>query len=355
MACTTPQLFSIGVIDATVSNTIPFNSQFGDQVIKNTLTIINATTQAIVYTNTIITFNFSNNIPANTLSNGISYIASIVTYNASGQASSSSNTVNFWCYATPNISITNITDGVINNRNYVFQGSYTGTNVDALNSYLYNLYDSNKNLIQSYDAVYSTALTQEVDNLENGWNYYVQIVCLSQHGQQYQTALIPFTPSYLIPNFSGVLSLTNQNDSGSISISADVVQVTGITSSGTISYINGEWVDLITGNATVAFNNGNGFNINGNFEMTIWATNLSDNIVFVNLLGQGGYLQLEKYNNQIHAFKYTNVNDTNPIISHFVSNTLTMTTTDYLCINLRYVNGLVDLQVSDYTPIQPAR
>ena len=87
MALTRPSLYTIAAFDASQAQTFRFNVIGGDTVTGSTLTIKNNATLDVVATNTAETYKLENTLPANKLTNGTYYQATIKTRNAAGQES----------------------------------------------------------------------------------------------------------------------------------------------------------------------------------------------------------------------------------------------------------------------------
>lgn len=340
MAMVKPVLSQILPIDSTVDNIINFSSVGGSQVYKNKIIIKKSSDNTEVYNNTVTSFEFKHTIPASTLTNGVSYTITVTTYDVDNNASLPSDSVLFYCFATPTISITNIVDSKINAQDFIFQGEYSGTNIDTLQSYRYILYDTSQNLLESFSEVYSTVLTQEVDGLKNGTDYYIQLLCIGQHGREYKTDLIKFTPNFITPLLSATLTLTNNNDKGSINVLGNVVEANGVIKSGAISYSDG-WVDLKTGNATIEFSEG--VMMENNFVLKLFAKNIEDDVDIIKIVFGNGYLEIVKSNNRIHCYK--NLNNSTLMPSHFASSLVEMTEVSNLVIWLKSINGLIDVIV----------
>ena len=98
---TKPILNAMIAFDATNPATFTFYSVGGNQVVKNQLTIRNNSTNQIIYQNSVETFKFEHTVPGGTLTNGTYYNASIITYDATGEASTPSEPIQFWCYSAP--------------------------------------------------------------------------------------------------------------------------------------------------------------------------------------------------------------------------------------------------------------
>lgn len=152
---TQPILNPIVAFDATKSHTIDFIVIGGAQVIGNRLVISNNQTGAEVYNQTQSTMKLEHTIPAGTLSNGGYYNAVIYTIDSGGNESVSSIAVPFYCYSQPVLTIDNIpATETIENGTYVFSGTYLQQESEALNSYQYTLYDSNREILSQSPLIY---------------------------------------------------------------------------------------------------------------------------------------------------------------------------------------------------------
>ena len=84
MSLTTPLLYTVPAFDATNEQVFTFLSVGGSQVVANTLTIKNNATLATVYERTQVSYRFAHVLPANTLTNGTYYQATLTTKDAEG-------------------------------------------------------------------------------------------------------------------------------------------------------------------------------------------------------------------------------------------------------------------------------
>ena len=76
-------------------------SYSGNLPYSNKITIYNAETLNVVFTNTVTTHLLRHTIPANTLNNGVKYAIECQMFDSNGTASAISDKVYFWCYETP--------------------------------------------------------------------------------------------------------------------------------------------------------------------------------------------------------------------------------------------------------------
>ena len=183
MALSTPLLYPIPAFDATLENAINFTILGGDQVVGNRVSIKINSSQVEVYNEAVESYVFSHTIPANTLTNGVYYVAQIKTYgNASDisdptKGSPWSTSVPFYCYSTPVVSWSNQPlSSVIDTSTFTFIFSYSQAENEQLYSYIINLYDQSQTLISTSGTKYIStsipSITYTVNGLLNNNSYY---------------------------------------------------------------------------------------------------------------------------------------------------------------------------------------
>ena len=157
MALTTPILYTVDAFDATKAQVFNFNVLGGNQVVANTLTIKNNATLATVYSATQNTYKFTHTLPANTLTNGTYYQATLTTKDAQGNISNASAPIQFYCYSQPSFEISNMPSGnVITNSSFAFAVMYNQAQGETLNAYVFNLYSASGALISTSNMMYNT-------------------------------------------------------------------------------------------------------------------------------------------------------------------------------------------------------
>lgn len=340
MALITPQITNINPFTATSDYTITFNvNSGGNQVVSNELEIQKNSDNTQVYLKKIDSFLFKHTVVANSLSNSTEYKARLRIYDISNNYSDWSDWVTFWCFAPATVSITNIDN--VNNQTFTFLGSYTSQ--DILNSYRFILYDSSEVIIQSFPEVYSTSISQEIAGLDNGTTYKLELIVLSVNGLTGSSGKLSFTPNYIQPKLTSVLTLENIPSQASVKCTANIIQVLGKTypTEGIqLIYENNDWIDLTDGNQ-VLFDEG--FTCNSNFLLKIWCKSLTDNQIFLTLYCDYGRIEFKQYQNKIHAYKYYNNCD---ISAHFASNELTsIQNTDTLFVWAKQIDNMMDIQI----------
>lgn len=251
MAVTTPILLSVPAFDATQPYTFTFNSVGGNQVVKNQLTIRLNSDNTIVYQQQQTTFVYQHVLPANTLTNGGYYNAYINTYDASGNVSANSNTIQFYCFATPSIVLNNVSDGgTINNSSFTFNFTYSQAQSEALNSYIINLYDDAKALIGSSGTQYPSSsivpltFTYTFNGFENNQFYYIQAVGSTVNGTTVTSDEISFTAVFDQPSAFTLFTVTNNCEGGYINVQSNVVRVPGVVNPDPPVFIDNDELDL---------------------------------------------------------------------------------------------------------------
>ena len=295
MSLTTPTLLSQVAFDATTENTFYFNViNSSSQIVSNTLTIRNNSTNTIVYQQNQQTFQYSHVLPANQLSNGTYYNATISVFDSEGNQSSNSIPIQFWCYTTPELNFNNIpTSNIINNSTYNFQFTYTQNENEPLNTYTVNLFNSSQVQISTSNEQYATSGTPPyVGNytftgLTNNTQYYIQVTGITIEGTLIQSTLEQFTVQYIQPVSFAILQLENNCDEGYITILSNMISIDGTSNPDPPVYIDNEAIDLTDNGSWAQWNQG--FSINNNMLARIWFKNpnLYTNLIqFSNTQGQ---------------------------------------------------------------------
>jgi len=344
LALIRPVVSPILPFPANVSKTISFLSSGGDQVTGNILKVYNNNTNVLVYTSNLTSFILQNTITANSLVDGIQYKAIIQTKDINNNLSSESDPIVFYVLANPTITITNIVDGQVFNQNITFSANYSHAQSETLQSYLFNLYDNNQSLLQSYPNTFadgSSALTQLVQGLANNTLYYIEVKTVSVNGQQGSSGLISFTPFFVKPSLYSTLTTTSNSETGSILIESIIIQELGNMDTGIAIYQDDTWIDLTQG-GQVSFSDG--FKIDqSEFLMKIWCKNVPIDTVFCKLYAPNGRIEFFISDNRIHAYIY--LDGLNHGLLHFVSNEVIIGTDDAFMIYVKYQYYLLDLFV----------
>ena len=275
MAMVKPIVNQISAFDASVGTTISFTSNGGNQVAKNKIVVKNNTTNAIVYQNTVISYQLQNVINPNMLTNGVNYNYVIYTYDVNDNESPMSNIIPFYCYSTPTITFTNLTSGqIVETPSYTFNFTYSqaqGENLDFLVVYLY---DNSNNLIAKSNNIYNTnippiSLSYNFDGFDDKSGYSIQVKGESINGTLFESAKISFITKYFFPTTFNLIELTNNCDNGYVKVSNNVILVEGETNIDPIIYIDGTKLEINNYGQYLKWTQGYELN-QDNFTLGIW-------------------------------------------------------------------------------------
>ncbi len=282
MALTTPILYNISAFDAIQAQTFTFNVVGGSQVVANTLTIKNNTTLETVYSQTQSTFKFEHILPANTLTNGTYYQATLTTKDTQGNESSPSNPIQFYCYSQPTFVISNMPTGnVVTNSSFAFNVTYNQAQGEILNAYVFNLYSVSGTLIGTSGTMYNTDTTLPLtisylfSGFEDKASYSIEVTGVTANGTQITTGKIDFITNYIAPNVFSFLFLTNNCKGGYITIESNVTGIDGETNPDPAIYIDNKEIDVRADGNYVQWSKG--YEINGNWTMRLWGRHYRPN------------------------------------------------------------------------------
>ena len=282
MALTTPILYTVDAFDATKVQTFSINVIGGSQVVANTLTIKDNATLATIYSQTQTTYKFSHNLPANTLTNGTYYQATLTTKDAQGNESNASSPIQFYCYSQPTFEISNMpSNNVIPNSNFAFTVTYNQAQGEILNAYVFNLYSTSGVLISTSNTMYNTdtSLPLNISYLFSGFednaSYSIEVTGVTANGTQITTGRISFTTNYTSPETFSDLLLANNCKGGYITIKSNVIGIDGVSNPETPTYIDNKEIDLREAGSYVEWVEG--YTVTGNWTMRLWGRDFTPN------------------------------------------------------------------------------
>ena len=282
MALTTPILYSVNAFDAQNSFIFQFASIGGSQVVANTLTIKDNATLTTIYSATQTTFKFEHILPANTLTNGTYYQATLTTKDAQGNESNASAPIQFYCYSQPMFEISNMPSGnVITNSSYAFTVTYNQAQGEILNAYVFNLYSASGALISTSNTLYNTdtSLPLNISYLFSGFednaSYSIEVTGVTANGTQITTGRIPFTTAYTKPDMFSFLFLTNNCKGGYITIRSNVVGIDGIANPEPPVFIDNQEVDLRASGSYIEWIEG--YTVTDDWTLRIWGRDFTPN------------------------------------------------------------------------------
>lgn len=191
--------------------------------------------------------------------------------------SDKSNKAIIYCFSTPTFTFLSPTQGSSLTTSYAeVTLNYSQSENEPLDKYRLVMYDNNDAVIASSGDLY------DIDNngnplpyifnnyLENGAEYHIIATAVTLHGMTVN-ATTNFTCEYIQPESYAHMTLTNLPDSGSVSISSNVIALQGVAETNPPVYINNKAIDLRNNSVTFS----EGFNINQNFIMQIKGRNFT--------------------------------------------------------------------------------
>ena len=285
MALTTPTLMQQNAFDATQAHVFTFNVYSGSQITGSKLTIKNNATLETVYDGTVTSYAFEHTVPANTLTNGVYYQASIQTMDAQSNFSPASNIIQFYCYSAPTLVFNNIpTANIIPSASFAFEVKYNQAEGEALDSYVFNLYTTAGTLISTSGRLYNTTTTVPTvfaytfSGFNNGEDYDVEVNAVTVEGTQITTGKKTVFVQYSQPGMFSSLYLTNNCKNGYITIQANVIGINGESEPSPPNYrtMGGETMVFLEGDQYVQWTQG--YEIPENYTLRIWGS-FADNAV----------------------------------------------------------------------------
>lgn len=294
MALIRPTLATPPAFDATNDYTFTFTvPSGGDQIVGNQLTIISQEDNTIVYRKSVTSFAFSHTVPAGTLINSKYYSAYIYTTNSKGENSVASNSVQFYCYTTPTFEFYDFPiDNIIQSSNYLFKVKYNQLEGEPLNSYIFNLYDSQRILISTSGTKYVGSITElpiitqnQFGGLTDNTAYYVEAIGRTINNTEIKTEIKSFVVKYSTPNIFTVVQLSNNCQGGYITVKSNLTSIGGNSMPSPPKYVDNDTaIDLTEEGSYVNWNSG--FAIPGNFTASLWGYKFNKDSTIITLENQ---------------------------------------------------------------------
>lgn len=217
--------------DAKISYSLKFNYS-GDQIFKKELEITNSDS-GVKQTLTSESRTLYFVIPANTLSNGGNYYATLKVYNIDND-SITSDPIYFKCFATPNFIISSPTNGQDIKNTYVdVVLSYSQEQNEPLDSFDIILYDNNMSEISRSGIIYTANLSEGQGlaysflGLNNKTQFNLQAVGRTKNGMSIQTDTVSFYTDYISSSGFSAVYANNDNMTGNITITSHFIAIDG--------------------------------------------------------------------------------------------------------------------------------
>lgn len=279
MVMITPIGIQLGAFDASNEQTFYFNvGSGGNQVVKNTLTIKENSTNNTIYANTIESYNYNQTVPANTLINNNSYSFYFKTYDVDNNESNESAGILFNCFTTPTLTFTNLVNQqTIKNATFTFSAKYSQIESELLNYVKFTLYEYNtltQTTIELANSgeLYSTQ-TPPIDfswshtEFEDSKSYKIKVEGYTLYNTFISSGLIDFDVVYSNPIFYSGFYVENKCDDGYNAITSSFTYNFGETNTTPI-YLSNSMLDLSPYGKYCFWKNG--FSIKKDFIYELW-------------------------------------------------------------------------------------
>ena len=353
MALTRPILNSTVAFDASQEHIFTFNVIGGDQVVRNQLTIVRQSDGIIVYQSSQETFSYTHTLLANSLTNGVYYSAYIQTYNYNGDISANSNSIPFYCYSTPNFEFQNIpVSGVITNPNFNFEVLYNQNEGEALNSYIFNLYNTQGTLLATSGTLYTSSgavpltIYYNFAGFADNTNYYIKATGITSQGTQISTTINSFYVQYSNPSEYAIVELNNNCEGGYITIKSNLSEIDGESNPDPPNYVNDNTaIDLTQSGDYVLWNKN--FIIDGDFTASLWGNHFNSNSNIITMESENTILSVnyKDYNENLKFLELIVQEDN--ILYYIYSNPIFALPDDEIQIWFRRVGNLYEIKLYD--------
>lgn len=278
MAMVTPVGVSLDAFDAQEPQVFSFNVSGGNQVVMNKITIVDYDDiTSVVYENVLYTYAFNQTVPASTMTNGNRYKFSFVTYDVYGNASDPSDYVDFWCFTTPVIAFTNVSEGMtVNASNYSFEATYSQEEGEKLDGLRFVLYDDGNNIVSTSSVYTSTdvppvSFSHLFSGFENDTTYKIGIIGSTIYGTDIRTRVYSFSVRYSYPEHFQNVEAVNLCDDGYNQIRSNLRVLRGFANFN-LQYIDNEKANVLDIERTneVYWRDDNEGIVTADFVMQLW-------------------------------------------------------------------------------------
>lgn len=354
MALIRPSLPTMTIMDAGYDQLVTFEVFGGDQFTGYDIEIYNNETNVLHFSVSRTTYSNKFNIEANTLSNGVDYRMRVRTTMSSSYSDWSDQMI-LKCYTKPVCTINNLEivgdDRVVGNQNYTFEGSYFQAENVSIKSYQYILYNHNKEVVQTFNEVYTTQndCDQKIEGFSPATEYYIELKCKDQYDLQVSSGLVHFLVEYEAPRIKQDVVLENEKETASVKISSDMIQIIFKVDNAPPVYINEQEIDLRNNRAYLD----EMINLVGNFTLKIYCRNIprkaigeEDYFLTLTSIDKTTKIRMKESEGRIHVYKIVTPKPSGAdLVSHYVSPIIEgyIPNKSYVVIQINHVNRRIDV------------
>lgn len=336
-----PVIEQIDSFDAASGKSIKFyyggNQSYGS--LLNVYTASNLSTP--VYTNRVINMNYTNAIANGVLTNGVQYVAEIISYDNNGIPSEPSNKTYFWCFATPIFTFTNLTDGdILDNQSFVADLLYQQDDGVDISQFRYELYDYQMTLLSASDyySDYNNHNSYNYNGLENNQRYYIRAYGFTTRSQILDTGYLSVFILFENPDAYSILYANADNGNGIIEYNTNIRLIEPNRDNSEYTY-QSDTIDLYDDSLVYDTN----FVIDGDFVMAVRHTSTVGKILTCSNLNRGFNLEIVACPDNIFRYKLSVPNEVCNYILY--SEPFQMSSTDMMTCWIKRVNNLYELFV----------
>lgn len=312
------------------------------QSVGSILTVRNNSTDKVVYSGRTDSLLLKNVLPANTLTNGILYNATIQVVDRNNNVSTASDPILFYCFTQPTISITLTNDEVIQNSSCTVGIIYEQPEGEELQEFKINLYNGFRELIYTSNMKYDPSSTVTLNNLEDGMAYYVEAICNTINYMTAESGLIRINVEYIKPDMYAYISVENRFNYGDIVFTSNLVSVEGRSENP--KYINNEYVDTING-TPVIFDES--FSLDNNYSLVLKGYDFQKNKIFMILKNRTSTVNLKWRTVGDDKWYVELTSQTGNLTNVFMSNHITYIASTKLKIMIRCVDHHFDILIRE--------
>ncbi len=344
-----PIVNKITPFDAATEKTVSF-SWNGSQSYANRFIIYHADTMDIVYDRKISTFPHTHIIPAGTLANGKKWLAQFQTFDINDAASELSDKLYFQTLKTPLFCFYGLEDGqTLPSASYDAQIYYLQENYEDIQSFRFYLYDGTRTLLSESETMYdSTDIRYQYKGLDNHTIYYFRCHGMTVSGMEVDTGYIRIYTDYRQPDKYSIIYAENDPLHGYVKYHTNIV-VIQYNGGKTFRFENG-MIDLRGDNEGIYYDTG--FVMDGDFTLKLRGMYLNQTATILELRNTKHSIIVSSYlyEDGTTRFKLDVPNG----LGHYIlySDALAFDSTDMVCIWIRKVNDIYQLEVMadpDYT------
>ena len=334
-----PILLKIKPFDAKYDYEVSM-SYSGNLPYSNKITIYDAESLSVVFTDTVSTHLLKHTILANTLINGTKYAIECQMFDSKGVASTLSDKVYFWCYETPTFEFEGLNnEDTIENSTISLALNYWQSSYEKLYSFKFFLYDSYKAILNQSDMSYDTSnLTYEFKGLDNRTVYYVRATGITNDEIELDTGFIQIFTDFTNPNTYARI-YTECDENGTIHGYTNITMIEPTANPDDYEFDSG-YINLT--DKVLVYDQD--FLVSGDFTMSIRLKGLKSNTDVLKASNSSAGFTLSNYKyNDGTRFKLVVPNGLTESIHY--SDPIKISPSDVVCVHIRRINNIYLLKV----------